>query len=114
MSKINDSNFVKAYKGTEEITGTAFICTGMLIKIMDGATVKKTYTAVVTGDINGDGKVTLTDFVQLKSHILNKSTLTGAYASAADLNGDGKITLTDFVKAKAHLLNKELITPQAY
>ena len=114
MNAINEKAFVKAYKGTEEITGTAFICTGMLIKIIDGATVKKTYTAVVTGDINGDGKVTLTDFVQLKSHILGKSTLTGAYASAADLNGDGKITLTDFVKAKAHLLNKELITPQAY
>ena len=114
ISKIDEATHVRAYRGTDEITGSALIGTGLLFKIMDGAAVKKTYTAVVTGDINGDGKVTLTDFVQLKAHILGKSTLSGAYASAADLNGDGKITLTDFVKAKAHLLGKELIIPQEY
>ena len=114
ISKIDEATHVRAYRGTDEITGSALIGTGLLFKIMDGDTVKKTYTAVVTGDINGDGKVTLTDFVQLKAHILGKSTLAGAFASAADLNGDGKITLTDFVKAKAHLLGKELIIPQEY
>ena len=61
---------------------------------------------VVTGDANGDGKVTITDMISIKSVLLGKSTLTGDAAKAADTNGDGKITITDFIQVKSHLLGK--------
>ncbi|MHB1455096.1 MAG: InlB B-repeat-containing protein, partial [Saccharofermentanales bacterium] len=109
-----EKKFLGLFKGTQEILGSGLAGTGMLLKIMDGTTIQRSFTVVVTGDINGDGKITLTDFVQLKSHLLSKTRLAGVFALAADVNGDGKITLTDFVKAKAHLLGKEWITPQAY
>jgi len=114
MAALNERNFLRLFKAGQEISGTALIGTGMLLSIMDGAAVKRSFTVIITGDVNGDGKITLTDFIRLKSHLLSMTILTGAYATAADVNGDGRITLTDFIKIKAHLINKELILPQAY
>lgn len=71
-------------------------------------------TVVVTGDVNGDGKITLTDYVQMKSRLLGKTSFASPNEMAGDVNGDGKITLTDYVKMKAHLLGKEFVIPQAY
>ncbi len=62
--------------------------------------------AVVIGDVNGDGNVTITDMLLIKAHILKKSTLTGAYATAADANGDKKISIDDFIRIKAKVLGK--------
>ena len=56
-------------------------------------------TVVVTGDVSGDGRLTITDVVKLQSHVTGSSTLSGAYAAAADINGDGKVTITDVVQA---------------
>ena len=113
LSKLNEGEYVKIYNGTTEVAKDALIGTGMVVKIMDGSTAKATYTVVVTGDTNGDGKITVTDYVQLKSHLLNKSTLTGAAAQAADTSGDGKATVTDYVQMKAHILGKSNVEPKS-
>lgn len=63
-------------------------------------------TAIVTGDLNGDGKLTITDMLMLKSAVLGE-TLSQAEALAGDLNGDGKVSVTDFLRAKACLLGLE-------
>ena len=56
-----------------------------------------TYKLVVRGDINGDGKVTLTDISRLVFHYneYEEYQLTDAPLKAADMNYDGKISLTD-------------------
>jgi hypothetical protein len=82
----------------------------MLVKIMDGDTVKATYTIIVTGDTNGDGNITITDMIAIKAHVLKKSTLSGVYAIAADTNGDNGISVTDFIQVKAKILGKGTIT----
>jgi beta-galactosidase len=64
---------------------------------------------IVSGDVNGDGKITITDMLLVKSHLLNKSKLTDAYLRAADINGDYKQTITDFIQIKAFLLGKGMI-----
>ena len=62
------------------------------------------------GDINGDEKITITDMLAVKAHILGKSTLTDINnATKADTNQDGKITITDFIQIKAHILGKSTI-----
>lgn len=48
-------------------------------------------------DINGDGKVNVTDIVKIASHIKGKSRLSAAAQKKADLNGDGTINVTDIV-----------------
>ncbi len=106
LDGIPEKAFLKVFKDKTEVTGQTPVGTGMIISIMDGSTVAKSYTVVVTGDINGDGKISITDFVQMKSHLLKKTTLIGCYAKAADTNGDGNVSVTDFVQLKGHLLKK--------
>ena len=64
---------------------------------------------VVTADLNGDGKVTITDLLQLKGALLGTK-LTAISAAAADVNYDGKVTITDFLKIKSNLLGMEAVT----
>ena len=78
----------------------------MVVKIMDGNIVKASYTAIVTGDTNGDGAISVTDMIAIKAHLLKKSTLSGAYATAADTSGDSGISITDFIQIKAKILGK--------
>ncbi len=107
---LNESEYAAIYKGSTKITGSALVGTGMLACIMNGGTVSRSYTIIVTGDTNGDGKINITDMIAVKAHILKKTTLTGVYALAGDVNGDGKINITDFIKIKATLLGKDSIS----
>ena len=101
---------VTVYKNGTPITEGA-VGTGMtVVYAVDGLPLQ-TLTAVVTGDINGDGKYTITDMVQVQSHLLGRATLTGAALQAADLNGDGAVTVTDMVQATSALLGKLSIKP---
>ena len=86
--------------------------TGMVVQLMSNGKVVSEWTVVVTGDLNGDGEVTVSDMLAVKSHVLNKSKLTGAKALAADTNGDGYISITDFIQIKAHVLKIGFVLPQ--
>ena len=67
-----------------------------------------TLTVIVTGDLNGDGDVTITDMLMLKSALLGEA-LSPAEAAAGDINYDGGVTITDFLKVKSALLGLEQI-----
>ena len=81
------------YDGSKKVT-SGLVGTGM-VAVSSTASV----TIVVTGDVNGDGRITITDVVKLQNKVAGASKLTGAYALAGDINGDGKITITDVVQA---------------
>ena len=68
-----------------------------------------TVTAIVTGDLNGDGNVTITDMLMIKNKILGQS-LEAPAEVAGDINYDGNVTITDFLRIKSVLLGKEQIT----
>ncbi len=114
LSSITGNEFVKVYNGTSVVSASGVLCTGYVVKLEAEGKVLQTLTVVVTGDINGDGKITLTDYVQLRSHLIGKSTLKSCYFHAADINGDGNVTLTDYVKMKSHLIGKEIIKAAAH
>ena len=110
LSNIPEKQYVKVYdKNGKEVAATAKVGTGMTVKLMDGSTVKESLTIIVTGDVNGDGNISVTDMMSIKSHLLKKSTLSGAYATAADTSGDSKLSITDFMQVKAQLLGKGTI-----
>lgn len=67
-----------------------------------------TLTAVVTGDLNGDGAVTITDMLMVKGKLLGQE-LTDLAQIAGDVNYDGGLTITDFLRLKACLLCMEQI-----
>lgn len=109
VNGINEKQYIKVFKGNSEVSGNTVAGTGMVVKLMDGNTVKQSVTVVVTGDTNGDGGITITDMIAVKAHVLKKSTLSGAAAKAADTNGDNGISITDFIQIKAHILGKSKI-----
>lgn len=66
------------------------------------------FKIIVTGDINGDGKLTATDLSKLKCHIIDLEILLGNKLVAADLNEDGLITPTDLSNLKKLLVGLEV------
>lgn len=109
INGINEKQYIKVYKGNAEVSGNTKVGTGIIVKLMDGSTVKQSVTVVVTGDTNGDGDISITDMIAVKAQILGKSKFEGAVAKAADTNGDNGISITDFIQIKAHILGKSKI-----
>ncbi|MDO5448021.1 MAG: dockerin type I domain-containing protein [Clostridia bacterium] len=72
------------------------------------------YTAIVTGDINGDGKVTVADSLGIRDQILGSAQLSTIQYKAADLNADGKISAADSLGIRDYILGVSGITPKAY
>ena len=66
-------------------------------------------TVIVTGDLNGDGAVTITDMLIQKSAILGDEIPATALA-AGDVNYDGAVTITDFLQVKSTLLGLSSIS----
>lgn len=53
-----------------------------------------------TGDVDGDGKITTTDFLRIKHHLLSgEETADSAFANA-DMDGDGVISSVDYLAIK--------------
>lgn len=73
----------------------------------------KEYTAVVLGDVNGDGKITSSDYVKVKNVIRGKEKISDIENKAADVNVTGKEnrkpTSADYVKIKNVIRGKEKI-----
>ena len=114
LASINERDYVKIYGGTAEVSGNTTIGTGLALKILDENVVIKTYAVIVTGDTNGDGKITVTDMIVTKAHLLGSSTLKGETLYAADTNGDGNVSITDFIQTKSHILGKETVVAREY
>ena len=81
------------------------IATGMTVDVGE------TYhlTLVVTGDIDGNGKITVTDLAKIKMHQVSLNILTGEFEMAADVNGDGSISATDIAQIKLVIVGLKTI-----
>lgn len=100
---INTEFYVQ--EGETKITDTSLIKTGQQLVVAN----KIIYTLVVTGDLNGDGKLKLSDLSAMKMHLVGRTSLEGAYLKAADLNYDGNVKLSDLSKIKMVLVGKDSI-----
>ena len=92
IKSLNNSGYT-VYSGKQEVT-SGYVGTGMTA--VSGST---SLTIVVNGDVNGDGRITITDVVKLQNYAANVSGLDEAAMMAGDINGDGRITITDVVQA---------------
>lgn len=84
-------------KSGTKLSEEDIICTDYTMKIVGN---NNTYKLVVTGDVNGDGKITGTDLLKLKKHIVKIELLKETFLDAADVNFSTNITSTDLLKIK--------------
>lgn len=56
----------------------------------------------ILGDIDGDGKISVSDAVKINESILN-----GQYNEKADVNHDGKVSIADTMQVIDHIMGKE-------
>lgn len=61
------------------------------------STAMLTITEATMGDVNGDGRVSVTDVISMNSYILEEEPAQ-FIRKVADLNGDGRVTITDMVQ----------------
>ena len=100
--KIKTNGTIKVLKDNNEITDTnTLVGTGMQIQIET-----ERYIAIVKADLNGDGKIGLSDLSNIKFSLIGKKQLSIEAQIAGDINGDGKVSLSDMAKLKMYLVGK--------
>mgnify|MGYP004423342919 CR=1 FL=1 len=88
IEKIKTNGTIKVLKDNNEITDTnTLVGTGMQIQIET-----ERYIAIVKADLNGDGKIGLSDLSNIKFSLIGKKQLSTEAQMAGDINGDGKET----------------------
>ena len=110
LAGLSSSNTVKILDASgNEKSGTTATGDSAAVYDASGNMISST-KIVIYGDINGDGKISLSDLVILNRHVTHKSNLSGVYLEAADTNrkNDG-ISLADLVFLNNHLIGKKII-----
>lgn len=106
----NPTDFAKNIKVSEDlkvkVNTDKFVGSGTTVQIFRGDKCIQTYTCKLYGDVNGDGKISVMDYVKIKNHILKYKVLSDQLSmSVADVNKDNKVSVMDYVKIKNDILN---------
>lgn len=107
LAAIGDSEG-KLYSVTDskgsKLSADALVGTGAVVTELVTGTAEK-YTAIVRGDVNGDGKLTATDYLLVKKAVLKIDKLEGVYLEAAAcFNGEDGLTASDYLMMKKAIL----------
>ena len=64
----------------------------------------------IYGDVNGDGKITMSDLLSINRHVIKTIPLKGIYLEAGDVNrkGDGA-TMSDLLAINRHVIGTIMI-----
>ena len=96
--------------GEEFADMTAFIGTGTVLEVLNSSgDVASSFTVLLMGDANGDGRTTSTDLTLLRWHTIEKQMLESHYWLASDVNGDERVTSTDLTLICWDVLGKQAL-----
>ncbi len=98
IKSCSDMNMVIKDKHGLTLPNGSLICTGDTIQVNTSASCNTSYTIIVLGDTNSDGRANSKDIIQIKKY-LSGDTL--KYELAADFNNDGVIDLEDLTAISA-------------
>ena len=78
--------------------------TGTVVTLSKDSTTY-TKTVIVTGDVDGDGKIAATDYVAIKNSIMEISSLSSVQKLGADMNSNDRVDAGDYVAIKNYIMN---------
>ncbi len=111
---INDKLTYKIYnRNGLSLTSSDKLTTNSYIVLSNGSENKYYYIAIY-GDVNGDGRVSITDVYRIADYIIVPVSQKGNYLSgkaelvAANVNNDSKISITDVYKVADYVINPAL------
>ncbi len=85
------------------------VCTGDVVTVIarnaDGVEVEVSYTIIIMGDANCDGKLNARDTALMKAAFVGELSLDGDGALAADMNFDGKLNARDTAACDSKFVN---------
>jgi len=99
LDNIDTSVSVKFIDNTgKELENSDIIRTGSKV-VIELSTETKEYTIVVYGDINGDGKITMSDLVKSANYLIDETIINeDCYKEAIDVTKDGNVRMSDIIK----------------
>ena len=98
---------IQTVNQNQEYVGTN---TKVIIKEKTHNIVVESYTCLLYGDINGDGKISAMDYTLIKNHIMEVKRITQENQKlTADVNGDGKISAMDYTLIKNDIMDVKRI-----
>ena len=101
--KFNLSSEYSIIRNDTNLPNDNIIATGDVLELRNGAT----YTIIVAGDINCDGKVTTYDLSTLRRYILNLRKFNELESLAADINVDGQeLGVKDYSRMRIEILGR--------
>ncbi len=98
LSKLEDGPVLYAEDGTAK-ANSAVVATGDYFKSPNG----RLY-AVVKGDINGDGRITPSDYLLLKRYVLRLSAMSEPQIEAGKVSGGDRLGASDYLLVKRAVL----------
>lgn len=103
-----------SFKNTASVNGKSCLANGCTVTASAAnydyaQTVTKSYTVILLGDVNGNGRVDSADASLIACHASGAASLTGNALLAADANRDGSVTAAD-----AELICKKYVRRSSY
>ena len=92
-------------KNNELLEDDDIVGTGAILEVKSGNKTQ-TFTLIVKGDVNGDGKADMLDITTINQYRLNKASLEEIYLKAGDVTEDTKVDLYDILKINMYRLHK--------
>lgn len=92
-----------------KLSSDSLVGTGTVISLSNGGKVLDSMTAVLTGDVTGDGIVSNRDVSYAARIYVKKQTASDAQLVAMDVNGDGRVNNRDVAMLSRYLVGKETI-----
>ncbi len=104
LSQFDNTGLEIFDKDGNELWGNTVCGTGCRVELLNNGEVVDFCVIIIKGDVDGDGEVTSTDYIRIKSSFLGQIDLENEFLLSADADNDGEITSTDYLKIKTHFL----------
>ena len=110
LARLGVQNGDAALQAADGSAKEGLVATGDKVVIAQKGVVKLTYSVVIYGDVNGDGRVSTTDLFLGQRYILHLSDLNAEQTVACDMDHNGNISTVDLFLGQRHILGLSTIT----